>query len=216
MRASFRTHEKTIEEWKQCFTSDIHEADETQVPDSSATRYLFPDPDKFALKTPKKNTFFDLDRPSVTIPPELLEIANQDQDLVPSQYWWDEEESASLLPNSMYSFLCNLRLFLIKYDQWLVEPLDVLTLRFDTVESDLHKLKQLCDTLQLSIGRPLSLQDNDFPDLWSAVEFLSGTEKPAVEKPEMTKMLQQVQQVLDQVNQTQTTFIGLSKTSGRS
>lgn len=186
------------------------------MPDSSATRYLFPDPDKFALKTPKKNTFFDLDRPSVTIPPELLEIANQDQDLVPSQYWWDEEESASLLPNSMYSFLCNLRLFLIKYDQWLVEPLDVLTLRFDTVESDLHKLKQLCDTLQLSIGRPLSLQDNDFPDLWSAVEFLSGTEKPAVEKPEMTKMLQQVQQVLDQVNQTQTTFIGLSKTSGRS
>jgi hypothetical protein len=32
LRAGFRTHEKTIEEWKQCFTSYIHEADETQDP----------------------------------------------------------------------------------------------------------------------------------------------------------------------------------------
>jgi hypothetical protein len=52
---------------------------------------------------------------------------------VPSQYWWEEEEAASLLPNSMYSFLCDLRVFLTKYDQWLVKPLDVLTSRFDTV-----------------------------------------------------------------------------------
>jgi hypothetical protein len=65
--------------------------------------------------------------------PELVNIANQDQDLVPSQYWWEEEEAASLLPNSMYSFLCDLRVFLTKYDQWLVKPLDVLTSRFDTV-----------------------------------------------------------------------------------
>jgi hypothetical protein len=83
----------------------------------------------------------------------------------------------TVLPTSLLAFLKLVRGFLMRYDMWLEEPLDILTKRFGTVEEDLHKLKHNCETLQLSLGRPLALMDNEFPDLWIAIEFLFASIK---------------------------------------
>jgi hypothetical protein len=70
-------------------------------------------------------------------------------------------------------FLHNVRGFLLRYDQWLQEPLETLARWMDTVADDLHHLKPHCDGLQKSLGRPLSLMGSDLPDVWAALEFLS-------------------------------------------
>jgi len=50
--------------------------------------------------------------------------------------------------------LHNVRSFLLRYDQWLQEPLETLARWMDTVADDLHHLKPHCDGLQKSLGRP--------------------------------------------------------------
>jgi hypothetical protein len=177
LRGEIQSDSKMIEEWKALFADFLQQAEEEVLEEVSANRYLFPNPAKFQLKTPEKNPFFDQKFPAVTIPRELEAIRQQAEVLSDDQHWWDEDETASLLPTSLFTFLKHVRGFLIKYDKWLEEPLDILTLRFGTVEGDLHKLKLNCETLQLALGRPLSLNDNDFPDLWSAIEFLFASIK---------------------------------------
>jgi hypothetical protein len=199
-KANIRTTAKTVEEWKQLFTDYLHDADGQAVVDVEAARFLFPDPLKFGLKTPKKIPLFEGEFPAVTIPSELLEIKEQATVLPVDQYWWEEDDSTSILPSPLFSFMKLLRAFLIKYDVWLSEPFDALALRADTIEGDLHKLKQLCDTLQLSIGRSSPLEGNDFPDLWSALEFLSnGANSPSEDLSSLKEMISALQSNIDKV-----------------
>ena len=199
LRGDICTTTKTIEEWKQLFTDYLHDAGNQSGQAAGATRFLFPDPEKFALKTPKKIPLFEGEFPAVTIPSELADIQAQARDLAAEQYWWEEDESTSILPTPLFTFMKLLRGFLVKYDQWLVEPFDVLTLRADTIEGDLHKLKQLCDTLQLSIGRSLSLEGNDFPDLWSALEFAVTSSNASLE--DLSGIQQTIQAIQASVTQ---------------
>jgi hypothetical protein len=171
---NFKTAAKTIEEWKQLFTDFLHDAETQPGQDSETTRFLFPDLDKFALKTPKKIPFFEEEFPVVTIPSELEDIRDQALQLAQEQYWWEEDDLNSLLPTPLFFFLKQLHRFLLKYDKWLTEPLEAIALRVATVEGDLHKLKRHCETLELAIGRPLALEGNAFPDVWSTLEFLTG------------------------------------------
>jgi hypothetical protein len=177
----FKTTTKTIEDWKQVFTDYLHDAQVQSETTQGSTKFLFPDPDKFALKTPRKVPFFEGKFPSVVIPTELEAIKDQARLLAEEQYWWEEDESASLLPTPLFVFLKLLRGFPITYESWLVEPLDVLTLRFDTVEGDLHKLKHHCESLQLAIGRPLTIDGDAFPDVWSALEYVTSSANSAPE-----------------------------------
>jgi len=174
LRDNIKVTAKTIEEWKLLFADYLRENGNQSPQVAEASRYLFPDPEKFALKTPRKIPLFEGEFPAVVIPTELINIQDQQRSLPVEQFWWEEEDSTSLLPSPLFDFLKKLRNFLIKYDQWLVEPLDVMTLRLDTVEGDLHKLKNHCETLELAIGGPLSLQGSSFPDLWSALEFVAS------------------------------------------
>jgi hypothetical protein len=60
------------------------------------------------------------------VPSKLDYIKDQNVVLPQEQYWWEEDESTSLLPTPLFMFLKQLQGFLlIKYNQWLVEPLDV-------------------------------------------------------------------------------------------
>jgi hypothetical protein len=174
LRDNFKVTAKTIEEWKLLFADYLCENGNQSSQVVEASRYLFPDPEKFALKTPCKIPLFEGEFLAVVIPTKLIDIQDQQRSLPVEQFWWEEEDLTSLLPAPLFDFLKKLRNFLIKYDQWLVEPLDVMTLRLDTVEGDLHKLKNHCETLELAIGRPLSLQGSSFPDLWSALEFVAS------------------------------------------
>jgi len=168
---------KTMEEWKQVFADYAAEANvRPSVASGSTTKYLFPNPARLELKTPRKAQPFNQAGYSVDIPVELEEIKNQSDDWTPTDWWWDQEDSSALSSPSLLAFLQNVRSFLLRYDVWLQEPSELFSHCMDTVEGDLHRLKQHCDALQLSLGRPITLRDSEFPDVWSAIEFILSKE----------------------------------------
>lgn len=98
----------------------------------------------------------------------------QDSILPKEQFWWDEEEDVSLLPSSLFSFLRYLRGFLVKYDQWLLQPHDIVVNRVGRMEDDIHKIRGYCEGLNSKLGRPICIQGTEFPDIRCAIEFLAS------------------------------------------
>jgi hypothetical protein len=179
-RANILSTAKSIDEWKQVFSDYEEDAIGTTLPSREApTPFVFPDPMKLTLKTPKKPSFqaetLNPPRDSVVvIPPEVDAIKSQ-AFLPARSHWWSEDVDDTIMSSAMFSFLTNLRLFMTKFDDWLVEPLDALSKCASSVEEDLHTLKLHCAGLQSALGRPISIADNEFPDVWCAIEFLSSS-----------------------------------------
>jgi hypothetical protein len=95
--------------------------------------------------------------------------------LLPEEhYWWEEEEDVSPLPASLFSFLRDVRGFLIKYDQWLLQPYDILSNNVGSMEEDLHKIRSYCEGLNSNLGRPICIQGAEFPDIWCAIDFMAS------------------------------------------
>jgi hypothetical protein len=64
------------------------------------------------------------------------------------------------------------------------------------VEGDLHRLKQHCDALQLSLGRPITLRDSEFPDVWSAIEFILSEERSSEDLGDIRRTVLDLQAVV--------------------
>lgn len=202
--------QKTIDEWKQLFTDYSLMAGSGGNPeDAGPTQYVFPDPGLLSLKTPKK-VQQQLSERVLVIPIELDDIVNQDEAeaLTRAERWWDEPEDESLLPPSLLEFLRNVRGFLLRYDQWLREPIELLARRLDTASDDLHRLKQHCDGLQKSLGRPLSLMGSDFPDVWSALEFLSADPRSVDDAGTFRQTFQDLQRSVNSLLEAQAEQVG--------
>jgi len=58
LRGEIHSDARSIEEWKVLFLEYIQQEEAGPADHATANRYLFPDPAKFALKTPKKYPFF--------------------------------------------------------------------------------------------------------------------------------------------------------------
>lgn len=106
------------------------------------------------------------------MPYELSKIVDQAELLTPDQYWWDEDDDASLLPSSLTAFLRDLHVVLLKYDQWLLQPHDIASNRFNRIEEDIHNIRQYCEELLSKVGKPIILHDVEFPDLWCAIDYV--------------------------------------------
>jgi hypothetical protein len=84
------TTQKTMEEWKQVFVDYAG----ITVPNAleQPTQYIFPDPNRLALKTPKKLPQEHQSDRLLIIPIELEDIVSQDEEtLTRDQCWWKEE-----------------------------------------------------------------------------------------------------------------------------
>jgi hypothetical protein len=199
------TTQKTMEEWKQVFVDYAG----ITVPNAreQPTQYIFPDPNHLALKTPKNLPQEHQSDRLLIIPIELEDIVNQDEEtLTRDQCWWKEEnEDESLLPQSLLVFLRNLHGFLLRYDHRLQDPFENLGHRLETASEDLHRLKQHCEGLQQSLGRPLTLMGSDFPDVWSALEFLAADPRANEDTTDFRQHLRELHQTIRDIefNQVQ-------------
>jgi len=57
---------------------------------------------------------------------------------------------------------------------WWKTPLFDNSASMSMVKDDLYTLKQKCEHLHLMLGQPILLGGTDFPDVWSAVEYLNS------------------------------------------
>jgi hypothetical protein len=166
-KGQFGLTAKTIAEWKEVFQSYAEQASGTTVTESvDGLRSII-------LKMPKKVRTPSSSFAEIIIPGELKSIVNQIDDLPNQAYWWEEDGLAEVLSSSLFSFLQDVRSFLLKYDQWLCQPHDVTTARMDTIADDLHQLRIFCESLSSKMGRSMLIQGQEFPDIWCGIEFLT-------------------------------------------
>jgi hypothetical protein len=125
------------------------------------------------LKTPKRTKTLGDSFATIIIPNELKAIVNQVDELPSQALWWEDEGIADVLPSSLVSFLQDLRYFLLKFDQWLLQSHDVTTARVDTITDDLHQLRVCSQDLASQMGRPMIIQGQEFPDIWCGIEYLT-------------------------------------------
>jgi len=107
------------------------------------------------------------------IPRALEDLVNQEDAL--NEHWWEEDDDASLLPPGLFLFLRLTREFLNKYDTWLIQPHDIVLARVHHLEDEIHQIHFHCEGLSSMLGRSICVQGMEFPDVWSAIDFLAGT-----------------------------------------
>jgi hypothetical protein len=195
---------RTNQEWKELFAHYEDANEVTYGIDRTVVKLL--------LKTPKKGrTEPDTDLTPVFVPNTLKDIAMQ-ADILPSEYfWWTMDDDTSLLPGLLLQFLRDLRDFALVYEQWLIKPHEVTSSRLALVEDDLHQLKSFCDTISGNVGRPVSIQDMDFPDLWCAIEYIGSSLPSITSLADMSTLKQSILQLEQFANQSRQSIDNLQQ-----
>jgi hypothetical protein len=190
---------KTIGEWKDVFRSYLE-----QARDASNIQLMVNDGSKsLVLKTPKKDRASSSGFAEIIIPGELKAIVNQIDDLPLQSLWWEEDGLGEVLSMSLFSFLQDLRAFLVKYDQWLLQPHDVTAARMDMISEDLHQLRAFCEDLSSKMGRSMLIQDQEFPDIWCGIEFLTTwvlEKSPSTGVTELRNIINDLQTSIAEMN----------------
>ncbi len=167
--------QKTIDEWRAVFTAWEQEATFSSIlPEALDTEIKMGGNVKVILKTPmKRNTEASAVPTGPNLVPRALAAIVEQEEILPmDQHWWDDDDDASLLPSSLFTFLRDLRSFLLKYDQWLLEPNDIIMSKLTLVEEDLLQIHHACEKTAENLGKSVSLLGMDFPDVWCALEYL--------------------------------------------
>jgi len=155
----------TVDEWTNIFTR--YSENLPMVGVAVVHPELF---NKVALKTPAKSTNPAMEADIMFYSPRGIRqiLANaQDSDL-----WVDLKHES--IPTEIMTFLQNVQTFLMDFDHWWKTPLSDNYSSIALIKDDLYTLKQKCVHLHLLVGQPLTIGGTDFPDLWSAFEFLSA------------------------------------------
>ncbi len=87
--------------------------------------------------------------------------------------WWLDDSLP--LPADMVQFFKAVRSFMLDFEAWWKTPISDLSDVLNSTSDDLVTLKQSCETLHLMIGTPVNINNIDFPDLWSAIDYLGST-----------------------------------------
>ena len=171
IQAELGTLKKTNLEWKDLFNhleaGDVGTADSPNAPPVGVGKLVFQTPKKFLASN-------DEEIPPVFIPSKLREIEIQSDLFADDNYWWMEDDDTSLVPMSLMHFLRNVRIFMLLYKQWLVEPHEITSNHLGAIEDDMNQLKQYCETVADNLGHPINIIDMDFPDVWCVLEYLGS------------------------------------------
>jgi hypothetical protein len=162
-----KTMKKTNQEWKELF-GKYQDPDQAQTLSDLGVS-------KLELKTPKKARFGVIAELQPVYIPELLKEISIQADILSSHYhWWTTSDDESLLPGSLIQFLREIRIFLMDYERWLVEAQEITSNRLSLVEDDIHQIRNFCEGISGNLGRPISFQDMDFPDVWCTIEYIGS------------------------------------------
>jgi hypothetical protein len=158
----------TVDEWTNIFTR--YSENHSKVGGVVVQPDLY---NKVALKTPAKSTNPSSEADIMYYSPRgIRQILAEAQD---SDLWLDLKHES--IPNEIMSFLRNVHTFLMDFDHWWKTPLSDNYASIALIKDDLYTLKQKCEHLHLLVGQPLTIGGMDFPDLWSALEFLSVNQR---------------------------------------
>jgi hypothetical protein len=128
---------------------------------------------KVILKTPAKSSNLSAEEDIMIYSPRgIRQVVAQAQD-TEAVLALDQ----SSLPKEVTSFLSNVLKFLLDFDHWWKTPLSDTYSSLALVKEDLYTLKQRCKHLHLLVGKPMTIANMDFPDLWSALEFMSTNQR---------------------------------------
>jgi hypothetical protein len=164
----------SVDEWMNIFTrySEI----QSKTGDIIQPSNLF---NKVPLKTPAKATNPSVEADIMNYSPRgICQILSDAQD---NDLWLDTKIES--VPNEVMNFLKNVHTFLLDFDHWWKTPLSDNYASIALIKEDLYTLKQKCEHLHLMVGQPLIIGGMSFPDLWSALEFLSANQRPATQIP---------------------------------
>jgi hypothetical protein len=165
----------TIAEWTNIFT----ELTNAPLDSSSGVRGLNLDPDiTVSLKTPANPpSTYDPSTGFMFFSPSGLNlILNQVSDDEGRPSWLSNPPAS--IPSDLLGFLRGVRSFLMDYEQWWKTPLADTYEATTMIKDDLYTLKQSCEKIQWLIGKPVTIYDMDFPDLWSGLEYVCTKQLP--------------------------------------
>ncbi len=168
-----KTTKHTIAEWSSIF-QDFADASANASGDTDIGLKLNFDP-KVPLKTPAKrsttednsNGFFYYTPSGLKSILHQTNFCNEDMDE------WLADPPITL-PPALVIFVRNVRSFLMDYEQWWKTPISEIFDALSITKEDLHLLKKTCEKLHLAIGTPSAIDGMDFPDLWSAIDYLGS------------------------------------------
>jgi hypothetical protein len=168
--AVIQASKHTVDEWTDIFTRYSEprrlDGDEPVEPAELIN--------KVVLKTPAKSSNYTAEEDiMVYLPRGIHQVIAQADDI--EALLAVNQDS---LPAEITSFLGNVLKFLLDFDHWWKTPLADTYSSVALIKEDLYTLKQRCEHLHLLAGKPMTISDTDFPDLWSALEFMSTIPRP--------------------------------------
>jgi hypothetical protein len=124
---------------------------------------------------------------------QLLEEAQENEEVL--------DAAQSLLSPGLIKFLKNINTFVADFDHWWKTPLSKNYALLALIKDDLLTLKQNCEHLHLMLGQPLMIGDTDFPNIWSALEYLSTLPRQgaASSPPHLGEEVNEIRAVVDEL-----------------
>lgn len=105
----------------------------------------------------------------------------------------------AFLPPELSTFIRGTRSFLLDYEEWWKRPISEAFDMLTTTKDDLYLLKQACERLLLSVGKPATIDGMDFPDIWTALEYIGSTKSQPANTVQIQADLESLKDVVDQL-----------------
>jgi hypothetical protein len=105
----------------------------------------------------------------------------------------------TFLPPELSTFIRGTRSFLLDYEQWWKRPFSEAFDMLTTTKDDLYLLKQACERLLLSVGNPATIDGMDFPDIWTALDYIGSTKLQPANTMQIQADLASLKDVVNQL-----------------
>lgn len=84
---------------------------------------------------------------------------------------WESLDSVPGLPADLLQFLKAMNAFILDFENGWKQPFSDYSNRIGTIQDDLHVLNTSCESISLSLGTPVEIDDLNFPDAWNAIGY---------------------------------------------
>jgi len=128
---------------------------------------------------------------------------------------WENLVATQRLPRGVVDLLKAMKDFMMDFENWWKQPFTNSNAVLNSVQEDLHTLKQTCEALSLMLGKPVDIGDSSFPDAWSAISYAAMYFAASPEMELVNAKLLQLQQVVLAAQNTQAELNNINQTIAR-
>jgi hypothetical protein len=124
---------------------------------------------------------------------------------------WNDILSSQRLPQDVVNLLKAMKDFMLDFENWWKQPFTDSNIVLNSVQEDLHTIKQTCETLSLMLGNPVEIGEMSFPDAWLAISYAATYFTLSPELDLINSKLIQLQEVVAATQYTQTELAKVNK-----